>query len=238
MAENLTAEATISSVRQLQRKSLAEQVADQLRDLILLEKLEPGAMIPERDTADALGVSRTPLRESLRLLAGEGLIDIAPNRPPRVANPTPQELLELIQVQGTLEALAGQIACDVASDEELAEVATMEKTMNSLSPTAEPLEFFQHDMNFHSRIVELSGNTALRETHARYNARLWRARFISSRRRVNRNNTLKQHKAIAKALLTRDADTAAVALKSHLDTGYSNIMTALQEKSNNSKGHR
>ena len=67
------------SIKPLARQSLAEQVADQLRDLVLLEKLAPGSTIPERETADALGVSRTPLRESLRILAAEGLVDIAPN---------------------------------------------------------------------------------------------------------------------------------------------------------------
>ena len=94
------------------RRSLAEQIADKLRDLVLLEKLKPGSTIPERETADALGVSRTPLRESLRILAAEGLVEILPNKPPVVANPSLAQLKSLLQVQGALEALAGELACD------------------------------------------------------------------------------------------------------------------------------
>ena len=85
-------------VRPVQRRSLADQVADQLRDLILLEELPPGSPIVERETASALGVSRTPLRESLRLLASEGLVEIQPNRVPRVADPSLDEIKELLLV--------------------------------------------------------------------------------------------------------------------------------------------
>jgi len=105
-----------SDVRPIDRKSLAERVADELRDLVLLEKLAPGASIPERETAEALGVSRTPLRESLRILAAEGIVDVSPNRPPTVANPTLAELGDLLKVQGALEALAGDLACNKAED--------------------------------------------------------------------------------------------------------------------------
>ena len=97
-------------VKPLARVSLSEQIAVELRKLVLLEKLAPGAAIPERETAAALGVSRTPLRESLRILATEGLVDIEPNRPPRVANPSIAKLGDLLEVLGTLESLAGELA--------------------------------------------------------------------------------------------------------------------------------
>ena len=221
----------VSSVRPLVRRSLAEQVVDELRNLILLEKLEPGATIPERETAEALGVSRTPLRESLRLLAAEGLIEIAPNRAPRVANPSLAELKDLLQVQGSLEALAGELASQNASDQQLQQIAALEQQMNSVSDTAEPLDFFKLDMAFHIAIVNASGNTALQETHATYNARLWRARFISSRQRVNREGMLEQHRAIVDALLSREGGNAAAALKSHLEIGYANIKKVRQGQS-------
>lgn len=224
------------SVRRLKRRSLAQHIADELRDLVLLEKLAPGAPIPERETALALGVSRTPLRESLRILASEGLVEIAPNRPPQVANPSLEELKELLQVQGALEALAGELACENASDDELAEIVALESEMRSLTDTCEPLEFFQKDMKFHERIVIASGNTALIETHKTYNARLWRARFISSRRRVNRAGTLEQHGEIADALRDRHPVNAARALRTHLDSGFRNIRTALAESEQTDAG--
>lgn len=222
----------------LERKSLAEQIADELRDLILLEKLKPGSAIPERETAEALGVSRTPLRESLRILASEGLVEIAPNRPPLVANPSEEDLKSLLQVQGALEALAGELACFEASDGEIEEIALMEKDMSDTSDDCDPLEFFQKDMQFHQKIVAASKNKALIDTHKTYNSRLWRARFISSRRRVNRAGTLNQHRDIVVALRDRSPKKAAKALRGHLAAGFLNIRKALKELDKHKEGNK
>jgi DNA-binding GntR family transcriptional regulator len=214
------------TLQRLERKSLAEQAADELRNLILLEKLAPGASIPERETAAALGVSRTPLRESLRILASEGLVEISPNRAPRVANPSLAELKSLLQVQGALEALAGELACEVATDDELQAILDREREMRAMSDGSEPLEFFQLDMGFHVSIVAASRNPVLIETHATNNSRLWRARFISSRQRLNRPAALDEHQRIATALFKRQPDETSKALRAHLETGFINIRKA------------
>ena len=224
------------SLPRLERRSLAEHIADKLRDLVLLEKLAPGVPIHERETAAALGVSRTPLRESLRILASEGLIEIAPNRPPRVANPSLDEIKDLLQVQGSLEALAGELACDNASEEELSEISRLADDMVRVSDVANPLEFFQKDMQFHKSIVAASKNQALIDTHKTYNSRLWRARFISSRRRVNRTGTLGQHHDIVEALVSRQRRKCAKALRTHLEAGFRNIKTALAESNQSDTG--
>lgn len=220
------------NVKPLARQSLAERVADELRDLVLLEKLAPGSTIPERETAEALGVSRTPLRESLRILAAEGLVDIAPNRAPRVANPTLDELASLLEVLGSLESLAGELACLNASDEAINNLTNLEQEMQDKSDSSEPLAFFQLDMQFHHQIIMASGNEPLMQVHQTFNARLWRARFISSRQRVNRPGTLKQHRNIVKALQKRDADRCSNALKAHLQAGFKNIQTSTNGRSN------
>lgn len=221
-----------TNVQRLERKSLAERVADELRDLVLLEKLAPGDNIPERETAEALGVSRTPLRESLRILATEGLVDIEPNRPPKVADPSIAELGSLLEVQGVLEALAGELACRHADDIAIDKIADIEATMRATSDTLDPLEFFQLDMTFHSLIVAASENEPLIHTHQHYNSRLWRARFISSRQRVNRPGTLAQHEKIVLTLKSRDAEACAQALKDHLHAGYLNIESAFAKQQN------
>jgi len=223
------ANANDETVQRIERKSLAQQIADELRDLILLEKLAPGATIPERETASALGVSRTPLRESLRILASEGLVEIAPNRAPRVADPSLEELEDLLQVQGALEALAGELACEKATSAQLDAIEAQEREMRKTSGKSEPLAFFQRDMAFHKAIVVASRNRVLIEAHATNNARLWRARFISSRQQVNRPATLDQHERIAAALAGRDRVETAAALREHLESGFINIRTARGE---------
>ncbi|MEK9703723.1 MAG: FCD domain-containing protein [Deltaproteobacteria bacterium] len=79
------------------------------------------------------------------------------------------------------------------------------------------------DMEFHRQLVASSRNPALIETHRQYNARLWRARFVSSRRATRRPMTLNQHDQIATSLRQRDTKKIAIELRTHLDTTIKNI---------------
>ncbi len=221
----ITAAATLTAgaIPRIERRTLPAQIAAKLRELILLETLAPGAVIPERETAEALGVSRTPLREALRILAAEGLVDMAPSRRPLVANPTVEEIGQLLKVLGAIEGLAGELACEIATDAELDRLAALHREMVAVSERSEPLAFFDLDMRFHRLIVEAARNVPLAETHSQYNARLFRARFISSRRRINRDGTLAQHGTIVDALRSRDVAAAATALRHHLDATQVNV---------------
>ena len=203
------------------RRSLAEEAADRLRELILLEQLAPGTPVPERDLSEALGISRTPLKDALRILEMEGLVDYGPTRRPKVADPSLEELEQNIMVLGALEALAGEIACSVATDEELAAIRDLAERMEA--GAGAPLAFFHLDMALHTAIVAATRNAPLAETHRQYNARLWRARFMSSRQIDRRDNTLAEHGRIVAALMARDAAATSAALRDHLRSTIDNI---------------
>lgn len=226
---SLTEEVRLKNVQRIERQPLAYRVAESIRELILLETLAPDATITERDMAEALGVSRTPLREALRILASEGLIEIAANRKPRVANPPLGAIVELLQIQGALEGLAGEIACSRASDAELNYIKKLHSEMSAISETSKALDFFRLDMEFHKSIVLASNNASLIELHSTYNNRLYRARFISSRRPLGRPNTLSQHEEIVKSLMDRDPVAVRLALRNHLETTGRNIAAAQKE---------
>lgn len=212
--------------------SLAEDAAQTLRSMILLEKLPPGISLPERDLSEALGISRTPLREAIRLLAGEGLIQFTAARRPFVANPSLEEINNCLRVQGALEALAGELACIHCSDAEMLEIANINAAIAEVNTDDGDgkLAGFQADMRFHQAIVQAAENQPLAETHASYNARLWRVRFLSSQRRAGRDSTRKEHSEIVAALSARDAKRTAQALKTHLKTAETNIAQALSER--------
>jgi DNA-binding GntR family transcriptional regulator len=203
------------------RRSLAEEAADRLREAILLEQLAPGTPVTERELSEAMGISRTPLKDALRILEVEGLIEYGPTRRPRVANPSLETLRDNINVLGALEALAGELACAVATDADLADIAARARRMETDSGDA--LTFFHQDMAFHGAIVAAARNAPLAETHRQYNARLWRARFLSSRQIDRRGNTLEEHARIVAALSARDAPTTARALRAHLRSTIDNI---------------
>ena len=202
----------------LRRPSLAEDTAQTLRGMILLEKLPPGTALPERDLSQALGISRTPLREAIRLLAGEGLIQYTAARRPFVADPSPDEINDCLRVQGALEALTGELACTEASTQQLEEIAQINANIVDTRNDDTRLSAFQADMRFHQSIVKVTKNPPLAETHAKYNARLSRVHFLSSQRAAGCESTRRKHHEIIEAL------------KAHLITAEKNIALALKDR--------
>ncbi len=195
--------------------------------------MNPGSNIPERETAEALGVSRTPLREALLILEGEGLVIMAPAKSPVVANPTVNEITQLILVQSALEGLAGECACEVITTDELDRVQSMHQGLIAIADQAEALDFFSADMAFHEAIVAATKNLPLIKTHAQYNSRVWRARFMSSRRRVKKRSiTLQEHANIVEGLVLRDKDQTSAALQQHLRDAITNIATVFANQEN------
>ncbi|MDO6729167.1 GntR family transcriptional regulator [Marinovum sp. 2_MG-2023] len=209
-------------------KSLAEQSADKLRELILLEKLPAGLPMNERELSELLGTSRTPVRDAIRLLEVEGLVDYVDGRL-RVADPSIETLSHWLMIQGALEGLAGEQACRNATDAELAHIASLQDEMIDLAEQDDGLRRFEIDMEFHRAIVAAAHNPPLIETHQQYNTRLWRARFVSSQRRPNRKQQMAKHQRIVDALQARDGATASAALIDHLRNAIGNIEAARAE---------
>lgn len=207
----------------LLRQRLGDQVADILRQQILLGDLNPGDNIPERETSAELGVSRTPLREALLVLESEGLVEMAPARSPIVAKPSLVEVTHLLLVQSALEALGGECACDEATQDEIDEIEEMHQTMLATIENPDPIEFFQVDMGFHEAIVAATKNLSLIKTHKQYHARLWRARFLSATRRSAREAAMIEHGRIVEGLRRRDKEQVSSRLKEHLQRAVENI---------------
>ena len=210
------------------RRSLSDEAADTLRELILLEKLAPGMAFSDRVLVVGLGICCTRLMVAICVLECLGLIVFGPTRRPYVANPTVEELAQNLQVLGALESLAGELACVAATDAEIAEGSALCEQMNNAPEAFDPLEYFKRDMAFHRKIIVAARNAPLSATHAQYNARLWRARFISSKRRGGRNSALGQHIDIIDALRRRDATETARQMRRHLETTVVNITAAYE----------
>lgn len=201
-----------------------EQLAEALRRRILLGEFAPGSNIPERETSAELGVSRTPLREALRILANEGLVEIRPARSPIVADPSPAELSDMFSVLRVLEALAGELTCMNAADEEIAHIKAIHMRLQDVDPNGDPIGFFKVDMAFHAAIANAARNPALLKTHGEYNDRLWRARFLTSRVRTDRERILREHGEIMAGLEARDTRWTSAVLDSHLRSANRKIM--------------
>lgn len=209
---------------------LASQIADQLRRSILLGKLAPGSSIKERDNATELGVSRTPMREAIRILALEGLVELRPARSPIVAMPTVKQITDDVEVLIAVEQLSGELACIRATDEDIDGLQQILNTMNDDFETLDPLDMFEIDMSFHRSIAKAAHNDALADVHRTFLARLWRARYLAAKRRRNRDRVVAHHLEIVSALRARDADRTRTAILTHLGNLRADIVHLIEQK--------
>ncbi len=215
----------------LARQSLGNQVADVLRAQVLLGELKPGDVIPERETSAALGVSRTPLREALLILEAEGLVEMLPAKSPVVANPSLLELTQMLLVQASLEALAGEIACVEATQSEIEAIEDIHNKMVATAHDADPIAFFEIDMSFHEAVVAASKNDVLIKTHNQFHVRLWRARFLTAGKVASRETSVGDHASIVEGLRRRDKEKVSSSMRDHLRKVIDNVtaMYAHQE---------
>lgn len=202
---------------------LTKSVANRLRDLIAQDALPAGERIRERALAERLQVSRTPLREALKVLATEGLVELFPNRGAVVSNPDPTEVQDLLQVLGVLEALGGELACARANAADLDEVQALHYEMLAAYARKDRLAYFKANQQIHKAIVAISGNASLIETHARINARLYRVRYRSNSRNTKWDVAIEEHEAILAALRARDGAALSKILRSHLGSTWANV---------------
>ena len=219
------AEATGGGGRRL---PLAQVVAAHLRDMIAQSELAPGDRIREREVAKRLAVSRTPMREALRLLAAERLVELLPNRGAVVGNPSAKEVEDLLSVLATLEALAGEQAALRASEAEIAEVRALHYEMLATFERGDRLAYFKLNQAIHRAIVAASHNAALIELHGQTNARLYRIRYQSNLDNDQWPMAVEEHDAMLRALSARDAGGLARILRDHLGSTWAKVRERLE----------
>lgn len=208
------------------RRPLHEEAADRLRDMILEGELAPGDRIIEQTLCDRLGLSRTPLREAIKTLTAEGLIVLQPNRGATVASLSLEDIEDTFRVIGALEALAGELACTRLRNDDVAEIRVLHYQMALHRTRGERLDYFKLNQRIHERIVELSGNKVLMETHRRLGGRIRRHRFAANLAPERWDQAIKEHEEMLDALDARDGKRLAEILRRHLDNKRAAAETA------------
>ena len=198
--------------------SLHDELLANLRDYIVEGNLADGARVPERLLCERFGISRTPLREALKVLAAEGLIDLLPNRGARVRALDAEDLRELFDVMGGLEALAGRLACERISDTETAAIENVHHEMYRHYLRRDMHGYFQCNQAIHRMIVEAAGNTALSATYASFAGRIRRVRYSANLAtdRDRWGEAMREHETILDALRRRAGSELSDILFQHL----------------------
>jgi DNA-binding GntR family transcriptional regulator len=213
----------------ISRRPLHEEAVDRLRDFIVQGRLAPRERLNERVLCAQLGISRTPLREAIKLLASEGLVELLPNRGAIVAPIEGKRLAETLEVMGALEALAGELACRNASAQQLAALREMHADMLAKHAVGDLAGYFQHNQAIHLAIVAASGNGVLGQTYRQLNANVRRARYMANLSRERWDAAVREHEEIIAALLARDALKLKRLLREHLAHKLKSVLTALEE---------
>src|SRR5882672_1720794 len=206
----------MAEVVALSQPALHDQVAARLRSLLVEGHIAPGAKLNERELCEQLQVSRTPLREAIKLLATEGLVDLLPNRGAVVSRIDPARLGETLHVMGALEGLAGELACRHASAERIARIRALHQKMLTRYARGDLEGYFQYNQAIHLEIVEASGNAILANAYRQLNANVRRARYMANLSSERWSEAVREHEAILAALEARDVDRLKRLLQDHL----------------------
>ncbi|MFC3107504.1 GntR family transcriptional regulator [Undibacterium arcticum] len=205
-----------SSLPKVERPRLHDAVVDHLRQFIIEGALAPGMKLNERELCEMLGVSRTPLREALKVLAAEGLIEISPNRGATVSRMTESEIWETFELMGGLEAFSGELACERITPAELAEIKAIHYNMLACRVQNDLPGYYARNHEIHDRINQAARNSALRQMYVLVNRRLQALRFRSNFQTQKWDSAIHDHDEMIKALESRDGKKLAAILRQHL----------------------
>jgi DNA-binding GntR family transcriptional regulator len=209
------------------RRSLHDEVASRVRDMIIEGSLAPGARIYEEQLAKTLGVSRTPMREALKTLASEGLIELAAARGALVRRFSPKDVRDMLDVLAVLESFAARLACKAASDEQIAELRALHDRMVGFFKAGDRLEYYKLNQDFHSGVLRLSGNAALQSAHLAIQARLKRIRYIGNSEPQKWKDAMAEHEEMIRRLEARDAEGLAAILALHMEHTWERVKAIL-----------
>jgi len=193
-----------------------DEVVFRLRHILTEGEIAPGSRIPERELCLSLGISRTPLREALKVLAAEGLVVLLPNRGSRAAKLTQKDVSELFEVCEALEAVAGELACPRITDDQLREIAALQVKMVQYYEARDLASYYRCNRLIHEAIVRAADNAVLAGFYESVSARIRRARFITPMTAEHWRLAVQEHEAILNALQRRDASGLAHILRTHL----------------------
>ena len=202
--------------RTIERRSLHTEVIERLRDMIVEGELVQGDKIDEGVLCRLLGISRTPLREAIKVLASEGLIELHPNRGTRVAPITAEGVAELFEVVAGIERIAGEMAAERMTEQDLGRLTKLQDRMESLHDAGKRHEYFRLNQEIHNMIVALAGNSVLAATHDNLMVRVRRARYAAILSQERWDESVQEHAAILAALTARDSARAGALIFQHV----------------------
>lgn len=219
--------ATAAGTAALRRAGLHVRAVERLRAMIVQGELAPGTALVEGDLAQTLGLSRTPLREAVKLLAQEGLIELRANRSACVRGLDARDILELFEALAGLERLAAELAAKRLTPAGLRRLEDLQATIEREHAAGRREAYYAANRAIHRAIVEAAENRPLAQAHAALLARAEQARFLALRLAHRWEEAIAEHREILAALADRDAPRAGRLLADHVAHTAQTVTRAL-----------
>jgi DNA-binding GntR family transcriptional regulator len=206
----------MADIIEISRFTLHDQVVLRLRTMLVEGRIAPGAKLNERELCEQLRVSRTPLREAIKLLAAEGLVDLLPNRGAVAVRLTESDVVNAFEVLGGLEAMSGELAAQRVTDAELTEIRAMHYEMLASFTRQDLSGYYRLNALIHTAINAAAKNPLLTSTYQGINARVQSLRFRTNQNTAKWKRAMKEHEQMIEALAARDPAALRAILLEHL----------------------
>ena len=214
----------------IQSQALYMQVADRLRDQIYQHELKPGDAIDEMALCERFGISRTPLREALKVLDSEGLIELIPRKGSFVRSMDIDELNELFPVMAVLEGLCAKEAVEHCAEQDLKQLNTMHEKLEAYAAEGSIDAYYEQNFVFHQAIQDLSGNKWLQRIIGDLRKVLRLARHMQLTIPGRLQASLEEHRQIMQAFNQHDPEMADQCMQNHLQQQWHSLVSKQQSK--------
>jgi DNA-binding GntR family transcriptional regulator len=218
----------MAQVIQIGPRGLHDQVVSRLRTMLVEGRIAPGAKLNERELSELLQVSRTPLREAIKLLAEQGLVDLLPNRGAIAVKLGEADVNHSFEVLAGLEGLAGELAAQRITGEELAELRALHYEMLACHARSDLSGYYRINAQIHTAINSAARNPVLSKTYHTINARVQSLRFRTNQDGANWKLAVQEHDQMVQALEARDGAAMRRLLVEHLEHKRDTVLALLR----------
>ena len=210
---------------------LRDVVFNTLRDAILTGKLVPGERLMENQLAEKLGVSRTPVREALRMLELENLVELVPRKGAQVLDMSEKEIVNILEVRSALEGLATSVACKKMSKEDLQQLKNLEVDFEKAVAENDVEHFVDIDEDFHDLIFAATENDKLINIFRNLRIQLYRYRMAQAKNNETSMSTIvAHHRSIIRAIENHDSEEGASIAQGHIKYQTESILRFVRNK--------
>ena len=214
----------------INRRYLHDEVADRMRALIQSGEMAPCTRINEGELTERFGISRTPLREAIKILATEGLLELLPNRGARVASISPREIEEMMEVIAGLEATAADLACLHITEDEVAGIEADHDAMVLAWKAGDAASYYPLNRRIHEAVLTASRNTTLESLYLSLTGRIHRSRYSAHQTPEQCARAVEEHQEMIRLLRAREGTALSALMRAHIRSKKAVIAASFSEE--------